>query len=75
MLLAHLLAHWHDRGDRLGAPRAARSATAADDAAEDGDEKEATDAAGNADDEIAVVVDPGADFFGGVGAFALTLGE
>ena len=52
-----------------------RAAAAAGDAAEDGDEEEAAYAGTDADDEVFVVVDPAADFFGGRGAFALALGE
>ena len=43
----------------------ARSAAAAGDAAEDGDEKETAYAGADTDDEVLVVVDPAADFFGG----------
>ncbi len=62
----------HHRGARLAFPGGA--AAAADDAAEDAEEEEAADAAGDADDEVAVVVDPGADFLCDRGAFALALG-
>ena len=43
----------------------AGSAAAAGDAAEDGDEKETAYAGADTDDEVLVVVDPAADFFGG----------
>lgn len=52
---------------------ARRAPAATDDTAEDAEEKEATNAAGDADDEVAVVVDPGAHFFCDGGAFALAL--
>jgi len=50
-----------------------RPAAAANDAANDGNEEEATDAGADADDEGLVVVDPGADFGEVGGADALTL--
>ena len=43
----------------------ARSAAATADAAEDGDEEETAYAGADTDDEVLVVVDPAADFFGG----------
>lgn len=52
-----------------------RATAAADAAAEDGEEQEAADGGGEADDEGFVVGDPGFDFFGRVGAFAVALEE
>ena len=49
------------------------AAASAGDAAEDGDEEETAYAGGDTDDEVFVVVDPTANFFGGGRAFALTL--
>lgn len=40
------------------------SAAASGDAAEDGDEKETAYAGTDTDDEVFIVVDPAADFFG-----------
>ena len=67
-------------GWRLGASWLAglstsRTAAATEAAAEDGEEEEAADAGADADDEVLVIVDPGADFPGGGRAFALSLGE
>jgi len=63
----------HLPGRRGGLRFVSPAATRADDAAEDGDEEEGAQGRGDADDEGFVVVDPGADFFYGVGAFALAL--
>ncbi len=65
-----ILHHW---GTRLGFSYAGGAPAATDDAAEDAEEEEAADAAGDANDEVTVVVDPGADFFCYGGAFALAL--
>lgn len=47
--------------------------TPPDAAAQNSEEDETAHPASDADDEFLVVVDPGADFFGGGGAFALAL--
>lgn len=66
----------HGRGHGLLAPPRFRGApTAADAAAQDGEEQEAADAGADADDQVAVVVDPGGDLARGGGAFALSLGR
>ena len=67
-------------GWRLGASWLAglstsRTAAATEAAAEDGEEEEAADAGADADDEVLVIVDPGADFPSGGRAFALSLGK
>lgn len=49
------------------------TAAATDAAAQDGEKDEAADAAGDADDDGFIVVDPGPDFPGGGGASALAL--
>lgn len=64
----------HGRGHGLlAAPRFRGAPTAADAAAQDGEEQEAADAGADADDQLAVVVDPGGDLARGGGAFALSL--
>lgn len=57
----------------MGFSYAGGAPAATDDAAEDAEEEEAADAAGDANDEVTVVVDPGPDFFCYRGAFALAL--
>lgn len=69
-----LLHGWIRRALASRPPRPRSGATAAADAAaEDGEQQEAADGGGDADDEGLVVVDPGLDFFGRVGAFAVAL--
>lgn len=51
----------------------ARSSTAPDDAAKDGEEDKSAYTASDADDEVFVVVDPAANFLGCIGAFTPTL--
>jgi len=64
----------HRRGHRLlPSPRFRRATTATETAAEDGEEQKAADAGADADDQVAVVVDPGGDLAPGGGAFALSL--
>ena len=54
----------HGRRPGLVASWLSGSAAASGDAAEDGDEEESAYAGGDTDDEVFVVVDPAADFFG-----------
>lgn len=55
----------HGRWSGLVTAWLAGAAAAAGDAAKDGDEEETAYAGADADDEVFVVVDPAADFFGG----------
>lgn len=55
----------HGRRSGLVASWLSGAAAAAGDAAEDGDEQETAYAGADTDDEVLVVVDPAADFFGG----------
>lgn len=54
--------------DPFGSPAAADAAT------QNGEEDQTANAAADADDDVAVTLDPGADFFSGGGASALTVG-
>lgn len=66
----------HGRGGDFStpAPRTTTGLTTApNNAADNGEEDEAADAGGNADDEGFVVVDPGADLGEGVGSLAYAL--
>ena len=65
----------HRRHHRLSAPWLPRLSATPDDAAENGEQKKTTDTAADADNEIAVIVDPAAYFFGRGGAFTLALEE
>lgn len=76
LLLRPRRAHHGRRRHRLLAPaRFPGAPTAADAAAEDGEEQEAADASADADDQGAVVVDPRGDLARRGGAFALALGR
>lgn len=59
--------HW------LRTPGSPRAPAALNDAAEDGEEDETTNATGNADDKILVVVNPRTNLLGGGGALTLAL--
>ena len=63
----------HRRRFGLPASRTTRLPTTPDDAAEDGEEQEATDPTADTDDEVLIMLDQTADFFGRVRAFTLAL--